>query len=220
MGGWTPVETEIEERAGLPVVRMLPGPSALPRQHSGPSVQGSLGKVEMQSHLPSSTLEGLPHENVVMSFRWSVRNRGQVAGHAGLKIVLKTDSAIRDDDQLVLEASGARRGNLAPVTAVVSNSIPSPLQVPPEAEVLLVTNLLIPVANMIDRQNSVSSFNWWVFVATVWDMDTDQQVALGPSRHEGRDWLRVDEVPGATPTQLEASGLPDPLVVVSVEIDD
>lgn len=216
MSGWTPVEVDIERRAGIPVIRTLPGPEALPRQQSGPSVRGALGKVEAQSHLGLTDIEGFPSELVVMSFQWSVANRGSLRGRAGMRINLMADSAFGDVSQMILEPTGQVVGSLAGVAQVSANYAPIPLVVEPQQTAILTAMISIPVSNMVDRQNSVSSFTFWVFEAIVWDMDANRQVPLGPGRHENRDWLTVSEVPAITAAQLEAAGGFDPLVVVRI----
>lgn len=159
---------------------------------------------------PGTTLVGDPATQVVvMRCSWPVENRGGASGRAGLRVNLQIDSAFGDVSQLIIETNRAKAGALAAAIAIrpLTNT---PLTVPAGGLGTVFVEFDIPVFNMLDRQGTVTGFNWWIVELTLWDVDKGSMAKMLPdmsaARYEIRDWFKVTKVaPPAAVSDLVAA---------------
>lgn len=151
---------------------------------------------------------------VRLHVEWSVANQGDASGRIGLRFNLQIDSLFSDASQLIVEADGTLVGALAAVVGATVN-YPSTLAV--GASRLLTLDLSIPANHVLDRQGSVTGFNWWIAETTVRDLDADliiPSAGRGQARDEIRDWFKAEEAaPAFVPL---ASGAPQPRYAATV----
>lgn len=151
---------------------------------------------------------------VDIAVRWNVTNLGDVAGEVGMRFNLQVDSLFGDVSQLIVEADGSMVGSLAGVVGANAN-YPTVLGAQDTDE--LVLDLFIPADALLDRQGSVTGFNWWIAETTIRDITNDAVIpgeGRGQARDEIRDWFRVQEV--AAVFSPEAAGAPEPTYQTSV----
>lgn len=137
---------------------------------------------------------------VQLAVGWSATNSGQISGNVGMRLNLQIDSALGDVSQLIVNPDGTVTGPLASVVGVSPNY---PWTLAPGAGHALSLQVSIPASNVLDKQGSVTGFNWWIAETEVWDLDNNTMISR-PDGSEARDqirnwWKAVEQVQAFIP---------------------